>query len=296
MRGLGVEDQRGEIEASSILMMAEVGVRNCEVGPAPSVVRLQLEALVVGDHGLLALPRVGKSGAKLVPHSVVIRTQAASGGQRQDGALVISVYILHHAQGDEDVGVEGICLCGLVEEVGDLAPPGLVLILWGWFEAIHELLVLLMALDPHAQVAQRRELVELVGATHTQGQEAVQIVGVHLMTPAQALDGLHVLIQLRVELAQLAPALGALGVPLHFGLEGHESLAVTAFSQQLLGQGQGVVRVEVLVILLELVLGGFRAALAPDVFHAHFLVHPRLLHERSLALLASEAPSVLHGL
>jgi hypothetical protein len=78
VRRLGVQDQGGQVEARGVRVLAQVGVRNGQVRPAASVVRLQLEALVVCDYRLLALPRVGQRGAELVPRRVIVRPQSAS--------------------------------------------------------------------------------------------------------------------------------------------------------------------------------------------------------------------------
>mmetsp|Transcript_33746 Transcript_33746/g.101647 ORF Transcript_33746/g.101647 Transcript_33746/m.101647 type:complete len:391 (+) Transcript_33746:736-1908(+) len=254
VRRFWVEDERREVEACSVSMLTKIGVCNGQVGPTSCVVGLQLEALVVSDHGLLGFPRVGQRGTELVPHRVVVWPQATGSCQRLNSAVVVPVDVLHNAECDKDVGIKRIRLCSLLEEGCDLLPPGLVLVLCRRLEALHESLVLLVVLDPHAQVAQRRQLVELVGAAHAQRQEAVEVVGVYLVAPTEALDGLDVLVELRVELAQLPPALGALGVPPDLGLQGQERLAVAPLPEQPQRLRQGLRGLEVGVLRGELVL------------------------------------------
>mmetsp|Transcript_24315 Transcript_24315/g.61971 ORF Transcript_24315/g.61971 Transcript_24315/m.61971 type:complete len:201 (-) Transcript_24315:29-631(-) len=149
--------------------------------------------------------------------------------------------------------------------------------------------MLVVVLNPAPEISQSQQLIQLVRAAHAQGQKTVQVVRVHFVALPQAGDRLDVLVQLRIELAELAPAFGAFGILPHLSLQAQQRLAVPAFAQQPHCLGEWVVHVEIWILVLELVLGTPVRG-RPHALHVGIVAHPRLVHNIRLR----EVPCVLH--
>eukprot|EP00438_Fugacium_kawagutii_P032862 Skav216121 [mRNA] locus=scaffold1946:231474:232733:- [translate_table: standard] len=109
---------------------------NGHVRPAASIVRLQLQSLVIGHNCLFALARVCQGGSKLVPDGVIIWTQSASSCECLNRSVEISINVFHHAQGDKNVWIVGTGQRGPLKELGHLSAPGFVFKLWRRLNAL----------------------------------------------------------------------------------------------------------------------------------------------------------------
>mmetsp|Transcript_28266 Transcript_28266/g.79048 ORF Transcript_28266/g.79048 Transcript_28266/m.79048 type:complete len:297 (-) Transcript_28266:336-1226(-) len=237
---VGVELQSPNVEAHGVLVQPLVGISDPHVGPRPGVVGLEVQRLLVGLNGLRAAAGVGLGGPELVPQRVVLgpkRQRVPEGVHRPAEVLAEGA---EHAQGHGHVRIVRRQGLGAPEHLYRRPDvKGRALAGQGAVPRV--------ALQPFLQVGHGLWRLQLVGVAHPQGEEHVAVRGVGRVGPVHGGDGLHVVVVLRMDEAQVVPRVGVLGVPLGLGLERQHRLREQALLEQHLafchGVGVGVERV-----------------------------------------------------